>query len=82
MKLFDEVTIAVETLFGAVFRTKFTIICEIDKDNHIYGLTTQNHVVIGQYMDDDTWRLSKPIDLRKIPIVDIDMIHYDVTEKD
>ena len=78
MKVFDEVTIAVETRFGAM-RVKFTIICEIDKDNHIYGLTAQNRVVVGQYMDDNTWRLSDSIDLMDIPILD-DTIHEDVTE--
>ena len=80
MKAFDEVTIAVETRFGAM-RVKFTIICEIDKDNHIYGLTAQNRVVVGQYMSDNTWRLSDSIDLMDIPILD-DTIHEDVTEKD
>ena len=78
MKVFDEVTIAVETISGAM-RVKFTIICEIDKDNHIYGLTAQNRVVVGQYMADNTWRLSNPIDLMDIPI-DTDIIHQDVTE--
>lgn len=80
MKVFDEVEIAVETRFGAM-RVKFTIICEIDKDNHIYGLTAQNRVVVGQYMDDNTWRLSDSIDLMDVPI-DTDLIHEDVTEKD
>ena len=79
MKAFDEVTIAVKTMFGAMYVIKFTIICEIDKDNHIYGLTAQNRVVVGQYMSDNTWRLSDPIDLMKIPILD-DTIHEDVTE--
>ena len=79
MKAFDEVTIAVETLAGAM-RVKFTIICEIDKDNHIYGLTAQNHVVVGQYMADNTWRLSDSIDLMDVPI--LGTIHEDVTEKD
>ena len=78
MKVFDEVTIAVETIAG-VMRVKFTIICEIDKDNHIYGLTAQNRVVVGQYMSDNTWRLSDSIDLMNIPILD-DTIHEDVTE--
>ena len=78
MKAFDEVTIAVETRFGALYVIKFTIICEIDKDNHIYGLTAQNRVVVGQYMADNTWRLSDPIDLMKFPIQDT--IHHDVTE--
>ena len=80
MKVFDEVTIAVETLAGAM-RVDFTIICEIDKDNHIYGLTAQNRVVVGQYMSDNTWRLSGSIDLMDVPI-DTDTIHEDVTEKD
>lgn len=79
MKAFDEVTIAVETRFGAM-RVKFTIICEIDKDNHIYGLTAQNRVVVGQYMSDNTWRLSGSIDLMDVPILDMDTIHEDVTE--
>ena len=78
MKVFDEVTIAVETIAGAV-RVKFTIICEIDKDNHIYGLTAQNRVVVRPYMDDTTWRLSDSIDLMAVPILD-DTIHEDVTE--
>ena len=79
MKVFDEVTIAVETIAG-VMRVKFTIICEIDKDNHIYGLTAQNRVVVGQYMADNTWRLSGTIDLMYIPV--LGTIHKDVTEKD
>ena len=79
MKVFDEVTIAVETVAGAM-RVKFTIICEIDKDNHIYGLTAQNRVVVGQYMADNTWRLSGTIDLMYIPV--LGTIHEDVTEKD
>ena len=79
MKVFDEVTIAVETIAG-VMRVKFTIICEIDKDNHIYGLTAQNRVVVGQYMADNTWRLSGTIDLMYIPV--LGTIHEDVTEKD
>ena len=79
MKIFDEVQIAVETKFGAM-RVKFTIICEIDKDNHIYGLTAQNRVVVGQYMSDNTWRLSDSIDLMHIPV--LGTIHEDVTEKD
>ena len=79
MKVFDEVTIAVETISGAM-RVKFTIICEIDKDNHIYGLTAQNRVVVGQYMADNTWRLSGTIDLMYIPV--LGTIHEDVTEKD
>ena len=79
MKVFDEVKIAVETMFGAIYVINFTIICEIDKDNHIYGLIAQNRVVVGQYMADNTWRLSKPIDLMNIPI-DTDTIHQDVTE--
>ena len=78
MKVFDEVTIAVETLAGAM-RVKFTIICEIDKDNHIYGLTAQNRVVVGQHMADNTWRLSNPIDLMDVTI-DTDTIHHGVTE--
>ena len=77
MKVFDEVTIAVETIAG-VMRVKFTIICEIDKDNHIYGLTAQNRVVVGQYMADNTWRLSGTIDLMYIPV--LGTIHQDVTE--
>ena len=77
MKVFDEVTIAVETLAGAM-RVKFTIICEIDKDNHIYGLTAQNRVVVGQYMSDNTWRLSDSIDLMDVPI--LGAFHEDVTK--
>ena len=77
MKAFDEVTIAVETISGAM-RVKFTIICEIDKDNHIYGLTAQNRVVVGQYMSDNTWRLSGTIDLMYIPV--LGTIHQDATE--
>ena len=79
MKVFDEVTIAVETIAGTM-RVKFTIICEIDKDNRIYGLTANNRVVVGQYMDDNTWRLSGTIDLMYIPV--LGTIHKDVTEKD
>ena len=80
MKVFDEVKIAVETMFGALYVIKFTIICEIDKDNHIYGLTAQNRVVVGQYMSDNTWRLSGTIDLMCMPV--LGTIHKDVTEKD
>ena len=79
MKVFDEVKIAVETMFGAIYVTNFTIICEIDKDNRIYGLIVQNHVFVGQYMADNTWRLSDPINLMDRPI-DTDTIHQDVTE--
>ena len=79
MKVFDEVKIAVETMFGAIYVINFAIICEIDKDNRIYGLTAQNRVVVGQYMADNTWRLSNPVDLMDIPI-DTDIIHQDVTE--
>ena len=79
MKVFDEVKIAVETGFGAIYVINFAIICEIDKDNRIYGLTAQNRVVVGQYMADNTWRLSNPVDLMDIPI-DTDIIHQDVTE--
>ena len=79
MKVFDEVKIAVETIAGTM-RVKFTIICEIDKDNHIYGLTANNRVVVGQYMADNTWRLSGTIDLMYIPV--LGTIHKDVTEKD
>lgn len=78
MKVFDEVKIAVETMFGAMY-VNFAIICEIDKDNRIYGLTAQNRVIVGQYMADNTWRLSNSIDLMDIPI-DTDIIHQDVTE--
>lgn len=79
MKVFDEVKIAVEIMSGAIYVINFAIICEIDKDNHIYGLTAQNRVVVGQYMADNTWRLSNPIDLMDIPILD-DTIHHEVTE--
>lgn len=79
MKAFDEVKIAVEVMSGAIYVINFAIICEIDKDNRIYGLTAQNRVVVGQYMADNTWRLSNPIDLMDIPILD-DTIHEDVTE--
>ena len=79
MKLFDEVQIAVETMTGAIIVIKFTIICEIDKENRIYGLTAQERVVVGQYMADNTWRLSKPLDLLDVTI-DTDTIHQDVTE--
>ena len=79
MKVFDEVQIEVGTIAGAM-RVKFTIICEIDKDNRIYGLTAQNRVVVGQYMSDNTWRLSDAIDLMDIPV--LGTIHEDVTEKD
>ena len=80
MKVFDEVKIAIEVMSGAIYVIKFTIICEIDKDNHIYGLTAQNRVVVGQYMDDNTWRLSDSIDLMDVPI--LGAFHEDVTEKD
>ena len=79
MKVFDKVKIAVETMSGAIVVINFTIICEIDKDNRIYGLTAQNRVVVGQYMADNTWRLSDAIDLMNVPINTITS-HQDVTE--
>lgn len=79
MEVFDKVQIAVEVMSGAIYVISFTIICEIDKENRIYGLTAQNRVVVGKYMSDNTWRLSNPIDLMDVPILD-DTIHEDVTE--
>ena len=79
MKIFDKVQIEVKTTFGTV-NVEFTIICEINKNNRVYGLIAQNRVVVGQYMSDNTWRLSDAIDLMDIPV--LGTIHEDVTEKD
>jgi len=76
MKPFDKVQIEVKTTFGPV-NVEFTIICEINKHNRIYGLTAQNRVVVGQYMADNTWRLSDPMDLMDVPI--LDTFHQDIT---
>ena len=76
MKIFDKVQIEVKTTFGTV-NVEFTIICEINKNNCVYGLIAQNRVVVGQYMVDNTWRLSDSIDLMNVPI--LNTFHQDVT---
>ena len=76
MKLFDKVQIEVKTAFGTV-PVEFTIIAEINKHNKIYGLIAQNRVVVGQYMANDTWKLSVPIDLMNVSL--LDTLHLDVT---
>lgn len=77
MKIFDKVQIKIKTDFGEV-TVEFTIIAEINKHNRIYALTAQNKVVIGQHMIDNTWKLSTPIDLMNIPV--LDTFHLDVTK--
>ena len=76
MKPFDKVQIEVKTTFGTV-NVEFTIICEINKNNRVYGLIAQNRVVVGQYMVDNSWRLSDPIDLMNVTI--LNTFHQDVT---
>ena len=76
MKLFDKVQIEVKTAFGTV-PVEFTIIAEINKHNKIYGLIAQNRVVVGQYMANDTWKLSVPFDLMNVSL--LDTLHLDVT---
>ena len=76
MKIFDKVQIKVQTTFGPVV-VEFTIICEINKHNRIYGLIAQNRVVVGQHMVDNTWRLSDSIDLMNVPI--LNTFYQDVT---
>lgn len=78
MKTFDKVQIEVKTTFGSI-KVEFTIICEINKANRIYGLIAQNHVVVGQYMANNSWRLSDSIDLMNVPI--LNTFHPDVTEE-
>lgn len=69
MNVFDKVKIEVKSTFG-VTKVEFTIIAEINKHNSVYGLTSQNRVVVGQYMANNTWRLSDPIDLMNVSILD------------
>jgi hypothetical protein len=76
MKLFDKVQIEVKSAFGTV-GVEFTIIAEINKPNRIYGLVAQNRIVVGQYMANNSWKLSVPIDLITISI--LDTMHLDVT---
>jgi hypothetical protein len=78
MKIFDKIQIKVKSAFGTV-DVEFTIIAEINKPNHIYGLVAQNRVVVGQYMANNTWKLSVPIDLMKIST--LDTLHLDVTNE-
>ena len=76
MKIFDKVQIEVKSAFGTI-PVEFTIIAEINKHNRIYGLVAQNRVVVGQYMANNTWKLSTPIDLMNVLI--LDTFHLDVT---
>ena len=76
MKLFDKVQIEVKTAFGTV-PVEFTIISEINKHNPIYALVAQNRLVVGQYMVNNCWKLSVPIDLMNISV--LDTFHLDVT---
>lgn len=76
MKLLDKVQIEVKSAFGTV-GVEFIIFTEINKANYIYGLVAQNKIVVGQYMANNTWKLSTPIDLMKISI--LDTYHLDVT---
>ena len=76
MKPFDKVQIEVKSAFGTV-RVEFTIIAEINKANRIYGLTSQNRVVVGQYMTNNSWKLSAPIDLMNVSV--LDTLHLDAT---
>ena len=76
MKLFDKVQIEVKTAFGTL-AVEFTIIGEINKHNRIYALVAQNRLVVGQYMVNNCWKLSVPIDLMNVSI--LDTLHLDVT---
>lgn len=76
MNLFDKVQIAVQTGYGTV-DVEFTIIAIINEHNQVYGLIAQNRVAKGQYMCNNTWRLSEPIDLMSVST--LDTLHLDVT---
>lgn len=76
MEIFDKVHIEVKSAFGTVV-VEFTIIAEINKHDRIYGLIAQNRVVVGQYMANNTWKLSVPIDLMNVPT--LNTLHLDVT---
>lgn len=78
MEIFDKVQIKVKTVFRTV-NVEFTVIAVINKHNHIYGLVAQNRVVVGQYMVNNTWKLSASIDLMGISTLDI--FHEDVTSE-
>lgn len=76
MEIFDKVQIEVKSAFGTI-SVEFTIIAEINKHNKIYGLIAQNRVVVGQYMVNNAWKLSVPIDLMSVSL--LDTLHLDVT---
>lgn len=78
MKLFDKIAIAVNTEFKPV-NVEFTIIAVLNKPNEIYALLAQDRVVKGQYMANNTWKLSKPFDLHKLDILMFDKSHLDIT---
>ena len=78
MKLFDKVQIEMKTAFGAV-SVEFTIIAEINTEDRIYGLIAQNRLVVGQQIDNNKWKLSSPIDLMDVPI--LDTLYLDTTKE-
>ena len=78
MKLFDKVQIEMKTAFGAV-SVEFTIIAEINTEDRIYGLIAQNRLVVGQQVDNNKWKLSSPIDLMDVPI--LDTLYLDTTKE-
>ncbi len=65
----DTVKIAVNTEYGIV-DVEFTIIAVLNVSNHIYALLAQDKVVKGQYMTNNTWKLSKPFDLHQLDIIE------------
>ena len=67
MKQFDIVTVEVETAFGKM-PVEFTIIDTTREKNSIYVLYAQGKAVLGQYMVNKSWRLSKPVDLLTLTI--------------
>lgn len=67
MNISHVVTIEVPTEFGKM-KVDFTIVDVINRHQEIYALIAQHRLVIGQFMDDNTWMLSKSIDLLDIPI--------------
>lgn len=69
MEISDKVQIEIKTALGTMI-IEFTIIAEINKHNRIYGLIAQNRVVVGQYMANNAWKLSIPIDLMNVSILD------------
>ena len=78
MKLFDKVQIEMKTAFGAV-SVEFTIIAEINMQDRVYGLIAQNRLVVGQQVDNNKWKLSSPIDLMDVPI--LDTLYLDTTKE-